>query len=99
MILALDMTQLVARLVLASVFLVSGVAKLSDLKGSRQALNDFHVPATLAERFGWVLPVAEIILSGISGSATADAAGLSTVSIGTMVKKGYPRGFSAGVVN
>ena len=45
-----------------------------------------------------VVIVAEIILSGISGSATADAVGLSTISIETMVKKGYPRGFSAGVV-
>ncbi len=35
---------LIARVLLAAVFLVAGLAKLADLAGSRQALRDFGVP-------------------------------------------------------
>ena len=40
---------LIARLVLAVVFLVAGIAKLAKLAGSRQALHDFGVPAALTD--------------------------------------------------
>jgi tripartite ATP-independent transporter DctM subunit len=79
-------------------FILAG--SLMNQTGMTQRLFDFALSLVGSLRGGLchVIIVAEIILSGISGSATADAAGLSTVSIGTMVKKGYPRGFSAGVV-
>ena len=79
-------------------FILAGA--LMNQTGMTQRLFDFALSLVGSLRGGLchVIIVAEIILSGISGSATADAAGLSTVSIGTMVKKGYPRGFSAGVV-
>ena len=48
---------LFARLLLAAVFLVAGIAKLADLAGSRQALRDFGVPARLANPFGVLLPL------------------------------------------
>lgn len=51
---------LIARLLLAAVFLVAGLAKLADLAGSRQALRDFGVPARLASPFGLLLPLAEL---------------------------------------
>ncbi|TMD43114.1 MAG: DoxX family membrane protein [Chloroflexi bacterium] len=51
---------LIARLLLAVVFLVAGLAKLADLAGSRQALRDFGLPAVLADPFGVLLPVAEM---------------------------------------
>ena len=51
---------LTARLLLAAVFLVAGIAKLADLAGSRQALRDFGVPARLADPFGLLLPLAEL---------------------------------------
>ena len=41
----MDAALLIARLLLAAVFTLAGVAKLSDLKGSRQAIIDFGVPA------------------------------------------------------
>lgn len=50
----------IARVVLAVVFVTAGVGKLMDLAGSRQAMRDFGVPARLADAFGAVLPVAEI---------------------------------------
>jgi tripartite ATP-independent transporter DctM subunit len=79
-------------------FILAG--SLMNQTGMTQRLFNFALSLVGSLRGGLchVIIVAEIILSGISGSATADAAGLSTVSIGTMVRKGYPRGFSAGVV-
>jgi len=54
---------LTARLLLAAVFLVAGIAKLADLAGSRQALRDFGVPARLADPFGLLLPLAELAVA------------------------------------
>lgn len=39
-----------------------------------------------------------LIMGGMSGSGPADAAAVATVMIPSMVKAGYPRGFSAGVI-
>jgi peroxiredoxin/uncharacterized membrane protein YphA (DoxX/SURF4 family) len=51
---------LVARLVLGAVFALAGVAKLSDLEGSRRAIIDFGVPSAIAAPLGLLLPVAEL---------------------------------------
>jgi uncharacterized membrane protein YphA (DoxX/SURF4 family)/peroxiredoxin len=50
----------IARLFLAAVFIVAGVAKLADRSGTRQALADFDVPSHLAEPLLLLLPVAEL---------------------------------------
>ena len=55
--------MLCARLLLALVFLVAGLAKLADLAGSRQAMRDFGVPARLAAPFGVLLPLAELAVA------------------------------------
>jgi uncharacterized membrane protein YphA (DoxX/SURF4 family) len=44
----MDIALLLARLLLASVFIVAGAAKLADREGSRRALADFGVPTPLA---------------------------------------------------
>ncbi len=51
----------IARLCLAAVFLVAGVAKLADRPGTRQALADFDVPPRLARPLVLLLPVAELV--------------------------------------
>jgi peroxiredoxin/uncharacterized membrane protein YphA (DoxX/SURF4 family) len=51
---------LVARVLLVSVFSVAGVTKLADRVGSKQALVDFGVPASLAAPLGVLLPLAEL---------------------------------------
>ncbi len=56
----MDLVLLAARLVLAAVFVVAGLAKLADLAGSRQAMIGFGVPASLAGVFGTLLPLAEL---------------------------------------
>jgi peroxiredoxin len=53
---------LVARLLLAGVFLVAGLAKLIDRAGSRQAMVDFGLPSPLAVPLGWLLPITELAL-------------------------------------
>lgn len=59
----MDIVLLIARLALAAVFVVAGCAKLADLAGSRQAVRDFGVPASLAGPFGLALPLAELAVA------------------------------------
>ncbi len=56
----MDLVLLAARLILAVVFVVAGLAKLADLSGSRAAMTGFGVPSVLAGPFGTLLPVAEL---------------------------------------
>jgi thiol-disulfide isomerase/thioredoxin/uncharacterized membrane protein YphA (DoxX/SURF4 family) len=53
---------LIARLLLSSVFIVAGVAKLVDRAGSARAMAAFGVPAAVASPLGVVLPLAELII-------------------------------------
>jgi uncharacterized membrane protein YphA (DoxX/SURF4 family)/peroxiredoxin len=50
----------IARLCLAAVFVIAGVAKLADRPGTRQALANFDVPARLIDPFVLLLPLAEL---------------------------------------
>jgi thiol-disulfide isomerase/thioredoxin len=61
--LVMDLALLLARLLLAAVFTVAGLAKLADLPGSRQAVRDFGAPARLAAPLGFLLPVAELAVA------------------------------------
>src|SRR5215208_5821876 len=59
----MDAALLIARLVLAAVFSLAGVAKLSDLKGSRRAIVDFGVPSAIVAPLGLLLPLAELTVA------------------------------------
>jgi Methylamine utilisation protein MauE len=59
----MDAALLIARLVLGALFTLAGVAKLSDLKGSRQAIIDFGAPSALAAPLGLLLPLAELTVA------------------------------------
>src|ERR671915_1984862 len=54
---------LIARLLLALVFVVAGIAKLADRTGSRQGLVGFGVPTALAIPLGILLPLAELAVA------------------------------------
>jgi thiol-disulfide isomerase/thioredoxin len=54
---------LLARLALAAVFGVAGVAKLLDRAGTAQALTDFGIPSRLTTRLAVGLPVVELVLA------------------------------------
>jgi thiol-disulfide isomerase/thioredoxin len=56
----MDAALLIARLVLAAVFVLAGVAKLLDLPGSRKAIIEFGLPALLASPLALLLPLAEL---------------------------------------
>jgi thiol-disulfide isomerase/thioredoxin len=51
---------LVARLLLAAVFVIAAAGKLLDVAASRKALVDFGVPRSIANPGGVVLPLAEL---------------------------------------
>ena len=58
----MDIILLLARILLAIVFVVAGLAKLAD-RGSAQALADFGVPRALAAPLGALLPLAELLVA------------------------------------
>ena len=59
----MSIALLIARLLLALVFVVAGLTKLADRAGSRQALIDFGVPAPLATPGGILLPLTELAVA------------------------------------
>jgi methylamine dehydrogenase accessory protein MauD len=78
----MDAPLLVARLVLVAVFGVAGLAKLVDRTGSRQALIDFGVPASLASPLGLLLPVTELAVAiGLLPTASAWWGALGALSL------------------
>jgi len=60
---SMSVLLLFARVLLCAVFLVAGLAKLTDLAGSRQAMRDFGVTSKLADVFGVFLPLAELAVA------------------------------------
>jgi peroxiredoxin/uncharacterized membrane protein YphA (DoxX/SURF4 family) len=59
----MDALLLAARLILAAVFVVSGVSKLFDLTGSQSAMRSFGVPERFTRAGGIALPIAEIVIA------------------------------------
>ena len=59
----MQLVLLMARLFLALVFGVAGIAKAADKAGSRRAMIDFGVPERLAPLIAWCLPLAEILVA------------------------------------
>jgi peroxiredoxin/uncharacterized membrane protein YphA (DoxX/SURF4 family) len=58
----MDTVLLLARLLLAGVFVVAGGAKLADRKGSKAALEGFGLPPSIAAKGGYALPVVELVV-------------------------------------
>lgn len=59
----MEIFLLILRLVLSAIFLLAGIGKLLDLKGSEKAVKEFGVPESLAKPLGIILPLAEISLA------------------------------------
>ena len=59
----MEVALLIARLFLALIFGVAGIAKMADKAGSRRAFIDFGVPESLATVMGWSLPWIEIMIA------------------------------------
>jgi len=68
----MSIVLLIARLLLAVVFVVAGISKLADREGSRQAMTNFGIPAALAASFGLLLPLVELaVAAALLPGATA----------------------------
>jgi peroxiredoxin/uncharacterized membrane protein YphA (DoxX/SURF4 family) len=59
----MGLALVLARLLLASVFLTAGLAKLADLAGTRRAIVDFGIPDRFAVVGGIVLPLSELAVA------------------------------------
>jgi methylamine dehydrogenase accessory protein MauD len=59
----MNIALLFARLLLAGVFVVAGIAKFTDRVGSRRAVIDFGVPTALATPLAVLLPLAELAVA------------------------------------
>ncbi len=55
----MELALLIGRLLLAAVFLLAGVAKYADPKGSTKAFTEFGLPRALAAFVAMILPVVE----------------------------------------
>src|SRR5512144_2153538 len=60
---SMDLMLLTARLLLAGIFAIAGVAKLADWPASRYAIVGFGVPSRLSTPLGVLLPLAEITIA------------------------------------
>jgi uncharacterized membrane protein YphA (DoxX/SURF4 family)/thiol-disulfide isomerase/thioredoxin len=73
---------LIARLLLAVVFVAAGIAKLHDLPGSRRSVAAFGVPPRLANPLGTLLPAAELAVAGaLIADPTAGWGALGALSL------------------
>ncbi len=61
----MEYVLLLARIVLAVIFLVAGIGKLLDLKGSRGAMLGFGLPESLAAPAAVALPIAELVIAAL----------------------------------
>jgi peroxiredoxin len=59
----MDALLLAARLILAAVFLISGISKLFDLAGAQAAMRSFGVPESMTRSGGILLPIVEIVIA------------------------------------
>jgi len=66
----MDALLLAARLILAAVFVVSGISKLLDLSGSQAAMRSFGVPERFTRAGGIALPIAEVVIAVLLIPAT-----------------------------
>lgn len=78
-------------------FMLTG--ELMNHSGLTRRLIDFAMLTVKPLRggLGEVNVVASMIFGGISGSSVADTSALGSILIPDMIRKGYPRGFSAGI--
>src|SRR3954469_20845580 len=93
----MDTALIVARLALALVFALAGAAKLADLPGSRNALEDFGVSQHLARPFAVVLPLAELLTATLLLFApTAQIGGLLAAALLLLFIGGIANALHAG---
>jgi uncharacterized membrane protein YphA (DoxX/SURF4 family)/thiol-disulfide isomerase/thioredoxin len=83
----MDDALIVARLILAGVFAVAGLAKLADRSGSRQALQDFGVPSRHSRWAAVALPATELLAAVllVLGSLALEGAILAALLLAAFI--------------
>ncbi|HLM61001.1 MAG TPA: MauE/DoxX family redox-associated membrane protein, partial [Pyrinomonadaceae bacterium] len=59
----MEILLILVRLILFAIFMLAGIGKLLDLKGSAKAVKEFGTPEELAKFFAVALPFAEIVFA------------------------------------
>src|SRR5207244_1774844 len=59
----MEIILLLARLILAGIFALAGIAKFLDLKGSKKAFKEFGVPESIALPSSIALSIAEMLIA------------------------------------
>lgn len=78
----MDVLVLVLRLALGAVFVLSGVSKLADSSGTRDAVREFGAPAALVRPIAFLLPIGELTVVGlVLFPATAVAGALLALAL------------------
>ena len=78
----MDFLLFAARVVLAIVFAMAGIAKLADPKGTRALAKDFGSPDAIAGLIAWLLPIAELACAvALIPSATATFGAMATLAM------------------
>src|SRR5918911_1683168 len=86
----MDIVVLAARVLLALVFGVAGVAKLADRAGSQQVLRDFGLPGWLARLVGVLLKLDALEAKVDAGTPAPVAAAAAPVAPGLPVGSAAP---------
>jgi hypothetical protein len=73
------MTLVVARVVLAGMFAIAAIAKLSDRDGIGRAVAGFGVASAVAAPVGWVIAPAELVTAGVLLLGPAAVGGMAAL--------------------
>ncbi|MEA2170610.1 MAG: hypothetical protein QOF76_3910 [Solirubrobacteraceae bacterium] len=93
----MEALELIARFGLAAMFVVAGLAKLADRRGSREALVGFGVPERLAAPGAIALPIAELAAAVLLiPSATAVFGGIAALVLLLAFCAGLARSMARG---
>src|SRR4051812_2529982 len=78
----MDGVLVIARLVLASVFVVAGAAKFMDPAGTRRALAGFGIPDRFTGSLAFALPIVEVVIAAaLLPVASARLAGMAALAL------------------
>jgi uncharacterized membrane protein YphA (DoxX/SURF4 family)/thiol-disulfide isomerase/thioredoxin len=85
----IDAVVWAARLTVAAVFVLAAWGKAADQRGTRQAVQDFGVPARLVPATAWALPAAELVVAVAvlppASAVVACAAALALLAVFTVL--------------
>src|SRR6266850_3938066 len=78
----MDLIIVLIRIALSAVFAAAGITKLLDQSGTREAVENFGAPRSLAPALSVLLPIAELTIAvGILLAGTTGASALAALLV------------------